>query len=355
MGSVVIEGEVRGDVTAVMGSVTVDGLVEGEVVAVGGSVIVNESGEITRDATSVGGRVERHGSGKVRGSVVEVPFLGSWNRGRGVNIHFGRGTRDRRHSWWNGWWEFFWFGVWLAFCALVSSIVVLIGPRWVVRTAEHVRREWWKAGLVGCLAILVSIPALAILVVALSLTIIGIPVAVILVLLTPFLVFLTWLLGMVGVARRLGEWTLAQVGRSTQGDYAPVLWGILTLASFDLVGSLFDFMAVGLGWFRIPAALCHGLGSLIWVVAGVIGIGAVLLMLIERRRNRSSQGYYPPAGYAATPVDDSAVDPDPAAGLTSDPLADGWNDEVAPDSDPDPDPDPDPDLGLGFDDEVRED
>lgn len=356
MGSVMVEGEVRGDVTAVMGSVTVDGLVEGSVVAVGGSVIVNEGGEITRDATSIGGSVERHGGGEIRGSVVEVPFLGgNWSRTRGSHWGVDRGVGRWRHSWWNGLWEFFWFGVWLALCALVISIVVLIAPRFVASTADLIRADWWKAGLVGLLAAIVFFPALVVLLLVLAVTIIGIPLVVLTIVVTPFLVFGIWLLGIVAVARRVGQWILAQLGRGSDSDYAPVLLGLLALASFHMVSSLFELIAVGVRWFGLPAALFSGLGDLVWIVAGVVGVGAVLLTLIDRRRRRVDEALYPGGSYAERKSYHPGSGPEAPDGGGLDSSQPSWSDQAdsweadkkleKPEGDPEGDPKDDPEEG----------
>jgi hypothetical protein len=284
MGSVRVDGEVRGDVTAVMGSVEVYGLVEGTVVAVGGSVIVGPDGEISRDATSIGGTVERRSGGTVRGSTAEVPMLGSgWNRS---GIDLDRQLRHRQDSWWSAAWALFWWAIWLILLSLLVSVIVLVAPRFVEQTGWRIGNEWWKAGLVGLLMLIIFLPVWAILIVMLTISIIGIPLMILLVLVTPFLLLGTWLLGLVAAARCAGQWVLGKLDRSPSGEYAPVIVGVAVLSSFDLIGHLFDLLAVGLGVFHIPASFFHGLGNLAWLVATVIGIGAVVLVVLERRRSR---------------------------------------------------------------------
>jgi hypothetical protein len=326
MGSVRVDGEVRGDVTAVMGSVEVYGLVEGTVVAVGGSVLVGPDGEISRDATSIGGAVERRSGGTIRGSVAEVPMLGSgWSNDRG--FQFDNRLLRRQHSWWSAVWGVFWWAIWVVLRSMLVSIVVLLAPRFVEQCGRKIGVEWWKSGLVGLLVLIIFLPVLVVLIVMLAITIIGIPLAVLLAILSPFLILGLWLLGAVAAARCVGNWTLARLGRSPRGEYLPVITGVVVLSSFDLVGHLFDLLAVGLGIFRIPADFFHGLGFVAWLVATVIGLGAVFMVALERRRRRGVPAtgvFYPMEDHNDFQDTSSPGDDPPATGGNDE--SSGWDD-----------------------------
>jgi hypothetical protein len=73
--SVVVRGEVAGDVVTVWGNIDIEGTLKGDAVAAGGKIVVRGEGVAEGDLVAVGGRVERKGSKVVKADVSEVPFI----------------------------------------------------------------------------------------------------------------------------------------------------------------------------------------------------------------------------------------------------------------------------------------
>lgn len=280
-GSVTVEGEVRGDVTAVMGSVWIDGRVDGEVVAVNGSVHLGADAEVLRGVTAVGGEVERAEGAQVRGATTEVPFSG-----------LPRTSHRRPGDWeWRGpfWahpggffsqvWSLFWRLVLLAVIALFLCLTVLLAPRGVGRVAGSVAAEWWKAGLVGLLGLVLFVPALALLMAGLAITIIGLILVVPLALVLPFLVFAAWLLSYAGVSLALGRWLQGRLGWGWDSPYAQALLGFAALETLCFLGRA--GMALS-GWTAPFGWLLFVVGWIIYVVALIVGFGALILTRFGR-------------------------------------------------------------------------
>lgn len=59
------------DIVAVGGSVLVDGETRGDVVAVGGGVLLGENASVSGDVVTVGGRLSRHPTATVKGAISE--------------------------------------------------------------------------------------------------------------------------------------------------------------------------------------------------------------------------------------------------------------------------------------------
>jgi hypothetical protein len=73
--SVVVRGEVKGDVVTVWGNIEIEGKLQGDAVAAGGKIVVRGDGEAEGDLVAVGGRVERNGRKVIKADVSEVPFI----------------------------------------------------------------------------------------------------------------------------------------------------------------------------------------------------------------------------------------------------------------------------------------
>lgn len=275
-GSVTVDGEVRGDVTSVFGSATINGRVEGEVVAVNGWVHLGPEAEVLRDVTSVGGRVERNEGARVRGTVTEVPFGGSSWRDDDRRGHMWRGPVS---GWrWldpaSGLWSLFWRLTLLGFVAFLLCLTLLVAPRAVERSAERVRQSWWKAGLVGFLALLLFIPFCLLAAILLVITIIGIALIPILALVLPFAILAVWLVGYAATSLELGRWLARKLGWGVTSPYAHLLFGFVLLELVRFAGGL----GVAAGGFSVGLGLVFlTLGGIIRLAATSVGIGAVLL------------------------------------------------------------------------------
>lgn len=280
-GSVRVEGDVRGDVSAIFGSVWVDGRVDGEVVSVFGSVYLGSEAEVLRGATAVGGEVEQEQGAIVRGAVTEVPLAGmprvdhEWPD----RTWHWRGPSWTYHGGWGGVWSLFWRLINLAVLALFLCLTVLLAPRVVARVAERSAGEWWKAGIAGLLALLLYVPAVLLICLVLIITIIGcalVPFVAIAAVLLPLVAFLV---GYAGISVCVGRWLTDRFGWGWTSPYAQLLAGFALLEVLRFVGGLATLAGGGIapfGWMLL------GMGNVVRFVAILIGIGAWLLNRFER-------------------------------------------------------------------------
>ena len=146
---------VSDDVVAVFGSVDVQGEVEGDVVAVLGTIHVSDGAVIHGQAVSVGGAVEQEEGATINGETVSVGFFP-------VSWAFRR-CRSRWSAIAAGW-----------ITALFSGwIFALVFPARLVRIATTASRRTGASLLLG----LVSLPGCVAALVLLMVTVVGIPLA----------------------------------------------------------------------------------------------------------------------------------------------------------------------------------
>ena len=284
-GSVTVrEDEVVTDfVVAVGGSATILGEVRGDVVAVGGDVELGPGAVVTQDVTVVGGALRRDPSSRIGGEVHEVSTL---------QFRDWRIWPDGAFSWpgWE-WWgrpvsRAFQLGstlVRVAILCLFASLVVLLARERVERVSRRAAEETFKAGVVGVLAELLSLPLLIITIVTLVITLVGIP----LLLLLPFaflFVGVMALVGFTGVAHLAGQWLLSRCGSAEAGPYAATTAGILLICSPILFARLVAMAGIPL------YPMTFGLGFLGFAaeyLAWTIGFGAVALVRFGRKKDSS--------------------------------------------------------------------
>ncbi len=240
-GSVTVDGVAERDVVTFGGSVKVRGEVRGSVTALGGSVVVDPGGSVEGDLICFGGTVSQEARDRVAGKVV---LLGSPGRLFGLG---GEGGNDQARGFLQ---SLRWPLVLLLGWLVVTLAVGLAFPGQVaVAAGELARRPLFNglAGILGVLALCLSLAAS----VLLSVVIVGIPLLVIF--------FVTGLVlkvfGMVSVFHLVGR----RIGvRLISGDPNPLLLTML------------GFLAVGL------VRLIPWVGQLVWLLAGVLGIGISL-------------------------------------------------------------------------------
>lgn len=302
-GSADIDGEVRGNVVVLGGNLRIDGRVTGEATVIGGPMFLGPEAEVGGNAVAVGARVHREPGARIGGQIDQVTGV------------FG--------PWWIGWDDWTWRPGWSPWwgltelvvaltswilLGLLMAVVVALGRDRVERIAARSAREPVKAGVVGVLVTILTLPVFGILMVLLCLTIIGIPIAVALALASPFLAIL-WvifaLMGFTGVALVVGRWIARRFERSVESPYAAVFLGLLALAALCLVGDLLDVFG---GPVDVFAAMFSLAGLLVQLVAWSVGFGAVFLLLYERRARRRAAraaGYPPPPAPPSEPERDS--------------------------------------------------
>lgn len=284
-GPLEVHGEVRGDAVAIGGPVEVTGSVGGEVTSVGGSVSLESGSRVGGDVTSVGGEVERESGAEVGGSIHSVPFFGA-------DFDFGDWDRDWGRGWshgWRGWsWPWSWplrfgdFGIFDVFeevsetilLAVLALLGLLVARRLVGEVSQRAESDPWKAGLVGFLAQVVSVPLLVVVSLVLIISIIGIPV---LILLLPVLllgIVLAFLLGFSAVALSLGRWLRQRFNWRDGSPTTLVLAGVVAIKVCSIVGEALSF---GGGPIYLTAMLVLLLGVVVQYAAWTVGLGAFLL------------------------------------------------------------------------------
>ncbi|MBI5837900.1 MAG: PDZ domain-containing protein [Candidatus Eisenbacteria bacterium] len=280
--------QVEGDVVSIGGSVEVQpgAVVSGEVVAVGGSVMVRPGAVVRGDAVSIGSDVRVDPGGQVFGQSVSTRTP--------LNIPgFGR---DWQHAF--SWWSFMFKVIRIIFYLMVLLLVYVLFRDRFLNTSYSAAQHTVKAFFIGLLVVCTVIPVA----ILLCITLIGIPLAVGYVL----AVFLAWVIGYLAVALFIGKRLLGQGDRWASGNVAAVMVGLLFLTAFGVVGSAltafgpFGINAIGFGFNLV--------GGILWLMAGMTGLGAVVLSKFAKPTDPGYFGltaapgpYTPPPGYPPAP------------------------------------------------------
>ncbi len=333
-GTLRVEGEVVGDAVVLGGTARIDGSVSGDVAAVGGTVRLGPNAEVGGDVVSVGGRVDSEPGAVVHGEVVQVPF--------GPEFRFDAG---RPWGWWGddhfGWFDFspwsygigmMWTVLGVVVMALLVSLAMLIARGPVERIERKVKHEPWKAGLVGLVTQILSLPLLIVVIVVLAISIIGIP----LLLLVPFAVLaaiVVAFIGYTGVLYRLGRWTQDRFGWELPNPYVAALLGLALIEVWAFLGELLGF---GGGPIRFFALMFTVFGCLLAYLAWTVGIGGALLTRFGTAEGWNGGGHRLEAPPPPPPVPPVGSEPSLAASPPPEPAAPeppaGWDDEpVRPD------------------------
>ncbi|HWP99615.1 MAG TPA: polymer-forming cytoskeletal protein [Vicinamibacterales bacterium] len=277
--------EVASEAVAILGSVDVDGEVTGDVTAVMGSVRLGPDARVGGQVTAVGGRVRRAPGAEVHGGVTEVALgdMGPWHG----------------HRWW--WAMPFAFQPFAGLSrfmlslarallvAIVVSLVVLLAGGPVERIAARVTAEPLRSGAVGLLAAVLVLPTLVVTCVILAVSIIGIP----LLLLVPFaIVALLFVLlgGFAGSACGVGRLAAARLGWRTDRPLVLAWLGVALILAPILVSRL---VGIAGGPFYALSLVLAAIGFVVEFAAWTMGFGAVLLGWFERWRTRRVES--PPA------------------------------------------------------------
>ena len=349
-GAVHVLGRVDGGVVAVGGPVILEGVVRGEVVSVGGGVELGPQAEIRGGVVSVGGTV-RGRDDQIGGDVVQVSFPWAWDGDFGWEPRWGRQGSPVR--------------AWAAreavgnlavilLLGLMVAFLLLVARGAVERAASAIARQPGSALLSGFAMWIFQLVGIFVVVIILALTIVGcfaIP-------LVPVVWLFGWLLylpGYAAAALATGRWLGGRFGWSMGGAYGTALAGVLVIEVVKLVG---NFLAIAGGPFVVLATLVEIAGLLIVLAAWTIGVGAVLMNLLNRRRRPTQPvppGPLPPlptggegggwggAGFASAPAGTTGlagpaaehspapaaapappVDPGPVGGGPATPTAEPW-------------------------------
>jgi hypothetical protein len=265
---------VEGDVVAIGGPVNVDGEVTGDVVAVMGGLTLGPHAVVRGEVTAVGGPFTRDPQAQVYGKVNEVGIgaNGQTIPPYGINMrNILFGTLASRVE------RFATTIVRVLMFILFALIVMAVGQRPVQQIAARIVAEPVRSGLVGLLAEILFVPVLVISILALVISIIGIPLLV----LVPFgiiLVGIVMLVGFTGAAYMVGTWTLDRFGRTERNPYLIAAVGIVGIAGLTLIGRLFALAVGGVG------APFYIAGYLLEYLAWTVGFGAAIQTWIQMRR-----------------------------------------------------------------------
>jgi hypothetical protein len=254
-GDAIVDGTVTGGLVVINGDATVNGSVDEEVVVINGSVTLGDTARVGGDVSLVRSDLTRAPGAVVEGTVAERSEFG-----------FGRAG------------AVFSFLVWLGFTIVVllaGLLFAAVGGRQLTGAAALLTSSVGGT-LLGALLVWVGIPILAVLA---FVTLVGIPLGFALLL---FLLPALWLLGYLVAGARLGTWLLDLMHRPVAADH-PYLAVLLGLVVLQLV-------------LWIPV-----LGGLIWVLAGVLGAGALALLAWHAWQGRGATT----PGRATTPLSPS--------------------------------------------------
>ena len=306
--------EVVDDVVVFGGSVTVEGRVEGGVVVIGGTCHID--GEVTRDVTVVGGAINLGPRARVKGDVNAIG--GAIHRSPGAEI--GGRVEEVEHgfypwwrtgpwSWdgsvhWSPWrvWDVAWPLTGLVILALLVALIVAVGRRPVERIATRAGLEPLKAGIVGLLVAVFTVPVVVIVCVVLAVTVIGIPIMVVFLLLFIFVgipaFFVFSLVGYSAVALRVGRWAEGRFGWRLESPLVAAVVGVFVLGILGLIG---DFLGIFGGAVSVFSVMFGLVGGCIQFLAWAVGFGALFIVLYERRGRGRVRVGVPPAPPAAEP------------------------------------------------------
>lgn len=232
------------DAVAVGGSVYVDGIVDGDAVAVGGTIHLGEEAIIHGDAVTIGGDIDQAEGSMIYGDIVDVGTFNFKNIFEGK--HFFGGYRGIP--------KFFTIIPLIGLFALVLLLSVLI-PTELGTVASNIKNEPIIMFLWGMLGVILIVP----LAVMLAISIIGIA----LIPLEVLAVFLASLIGYIAVAIMIGKKLLKALNNDNPSVALSAILGILILW---LVGLIPIF------------------GSIVKVIAWIIGFGAVIIAVARRNK-----------------------------------------------------------------------
>src|SRR5262245_4658805 len=275
---------VEGDVVAIGGRVNIDGEVTGDVVAVMGGLTLGPHAIVRGEVTAVGGPFNRDPQAQVYGKVNEVGIGANGQTIPPYNMNIRNilfGTLASRVE------RFVTTIVRVLMYILFALIVIAVGQRPVQQIAARIGAERGRSGLIGLLAEILFVPVLVVTILALVVSIIGIPLLV----LVPFgiiLIGIVMLVGFTGAAYRVGTWTLDKFGRTQQNPYLIAAIGIVVIAGLTLVGRLFALAVGGVG------APFYIAGYLLEYVAWTIGFGAAFLTWLQMRPGTAAPSMTPP-------------------------------------------------------------
>jgi uncharacterized RDD family membrane protein YckC len=286
-GSVVVEGEVCGDLVVVLGNVelTSTAYVEDTLSVVGGKLTAADGAVVDGDLVVVGGAVDvppTFAPGREQ-VLVGLPIVG--DRVLGIVPWLTRGLLYGRlivpDLAWN------WYVV--AITLFVVLMLNLLFPRATTLSTTVIQARPLSAFAAGLLVLLLSGPVITLL----AVSVIGVAIVPVVVL----AMFAGWLVGSIAVARWIGASLVAQDDPDSRGESTRSL----------LLGFVVKVVA-----YMIPL-----LGLTVWALSGVLGLGAATLALIGAFRAENPRRRPPVMPPPPFPGSGETVEPPPAASVAS--------------------------------------
>ncbi|MGO9329383.1 MAG: RDD family protein [Steroidobacteraceae bacterium] len=290
LGNARVTGPVSEDAVAVLGDTYIDSSIAGDAVTVLGNIELGPHADIGGDVVAVGGKVQRDPAAIVRGSVHNIDaffggfgWLHAWIKDC---LLYGRPLALQSEVGWA-------WGVALGFLALYALLALLFRGG-ITRCARTIETQPGPTVLAALLSVLFT----PILLILLCITVIGIPAV-------PLVVFGLFCAGLFGKAV-----LLAWLGRRCVGERATGLLGEPVVAV--LIGG-----AIVLALYVVPV-----LGMLVYQILSLLGLGVVVLTLIQSAGLRKGPRVDGPAsaapagayaGASAGAAPDATPGPTPAA------------------------------------------
>lgn len=316
------DSTVAGDVTMLGGSVVIHGTVEGNVSVLGGALQLTSTSVVEGDVASVGGSLDRDPGAEIQGesvsgfefrqdgNIITIPGLPKFEfgePGRPPIIDFEPPPPAREG-----------FAGWLAYTfirgfsavalaalmAFLGVLLVALAPRPTERVAQTARENAGVAFGVGCLTQVLAIPVF----VLLAITICLLPLALIGLL----ALIVGWVFGWLVLGWLIGQRALKAIRSPNTVE-----------RSSSILEMVVGVVALTLAW-QLPSIIpCIGwaISALIGIVAGSIGLGAVILTRFGSRPYAPGGGrssYVPPA-LPALPQDPGQPPPTAPAGALPEP------------------------------------
>ncbi len=249
-GPISIAGRVEGDVKAMGGPITIAGQIDGDVAVWGGPVNLRDSAVVEGDVVVRGGPLNRSEGAVVKGEIVEgfrftspeVPAMPPVTPRPQIEVSTGTGFLSLLF-------RLFTNGLLAAGLALIALLLLILAPDHTNAIKQMTADQPIASVGVGCLTSIVAIVVLPLLFISIC----GIPIALLLLFGLVVAVFFGW----IALGTMIGERLLAAID---------------TERPLPLVSGVFGVLLITLLWRFIPF-----LGSLLFVVGGCWGLGAVVL------------------------------------------------------------------------------
>ncbi len=289
-------GAIEGNLVVIGGNGLAAGDIEGDLVVIGGNLTLQSSAVVAGDVNTVGGNLEQVPGSTIKGEVVKgfqfdgtngihipgIPALPFFRPGEPPEINI---TPLLPNDAPGGWLlRYFLHGLsavaWAALMAVLGVLVAVLLPQQGGRVTTTVRESPLVSFGTGCLTSVLGIPILLLL----AITICLLPLALIL----SLLLVVAALFGWVAVGWALGQKAMQALRTQSPTPLIEVVVGVVLLTLLWQMPRVIPC----LGWF-----VSWGIG----LVAGSIGLGAVLLTRFGTRSYPAAPGGGPLVPATAMP------------------------------------------------------